>query len=91
MVIDATSSIVMPFIIAILSAIKGIYFGSLGFPLKGCGVKKGASVSSSILLRGISLTTLPNSKAFLSNYSSNTKIKSCSKHHFAICTSPEKQ
>ena len=49
---------------AIKEAITGMWAGLLGFPLKGTGVRKGESVSSSSLSRGIQRTTSLRSSAF---------------------------
>ena len=50
---------------AIKEAITGMWAGLLGFPLKGTGARKGESVSSSSLSRGIQRTTSLRSSAFL--------------------------
>jgi len=42
------SSIFLPLISAIFSAIMGIYFGSFGLPRNGTGVRKGESVSNNM-------------------------------------------
>ena len=56
-VFSAKCSIVIFLSSAIKEAITGMWAGLFGFPLKGTGARKGESVSSSSLSRGIQRTT----------------------------------